>query len=356
MVIDQAGEIRTGEALAVERLEAYLREHWDGFSGLTEVRQFPGGYSNLTYLLATNLGEIVLRRPPFGANIQGGHDMGREFRVLSLLKPVYAKIPAPVLFCDDLEVLGAPFYLMQRVRGIILRGAGMKELAPDIETMRLVSLAAVDNLVQLHRIDVGSTELASLGKPEGYIERQVKGWIDRYFKAQTDNIESMAAIAAWMPDHQPPEGRPTLIHNDYKYDNLVLHPNNWSEVVAVLDWEMATIGEPLMDLGTTLAYWTEAQEAQINMLAASNPTWLPGNLNRREVVERYAQQSGRDVSNILFFYVFGAFKIGVIAQQIYARFKKGHTRDSRFAALIDAVRFFGDRARVALDSNKISGL
>lgn len=356
MITDQAGQIRPGEALDIEKLQAYLRMHWDGFSRLTEVRQFPGGYSNLTYLLVTNLGEFVLRRPPFGANIQGGHDMSREFRVLSLLKPVYAKIPSPILFCDDPEVLGAPFYLMQRVTGVILRGSSMKELTPDADTMRLVSQATVDNLAQLHSIDIESAGLTSLGKPEGYIERQVKGWIDRYFKAQTDEIESMAAIAAWMPDHQPADGLPALIHNDYKYDNLVLNPDRWSEVIAVLDWEMATIGDPLMDLGTTLAYWTEASEARINRLAASNATWLPGNFNRREVVEQYACQSGRDMSNILFFYVFGAFKIGVIAQQIYARFKKGHTQDPRFMTLIDAVRFFGDRARLALDNNKISSL
>lgn len=355
-MLDQAAAIRKGEELDLDALERYLRANWPAFESIEGVQQFPGGYSNLTYLLKTNAGEAVLRRPPFGANIKSAHDMSREYRVLSKLEGVLDAIPQPILYCEEESVIGAPFYLMERVEGIIIRGNLAKQLKWPPEQMRQVSEAAVDMLARLHSIDIEQAGLSDLGKPEGYIERQVEGWIKRYYKAETDKVPAMDALAEWMRANQPAEMRPSLIHNDFKYDNLVLQPEPPYAIRAILDWEMATVGDPLMDLGTTLAYWTEPKEAKRMPLAAANLTWLPGNLNRQEVLERYAAQRGIDIKNPLFYYVYGAFKIGVIVQQIYYRYKKGHTQDPRFADLLKAVQYFGQLGVLALEQQKVSDL
>ena len=355
-MIDEASAIRPGEELDTGKLEKYLQQHWEGFVAIGALQQFPGGYSNLTYALSCNLGEFVLRRPPFGANIKTAHDMGREYRVLKALEGVYAQAPRPVLFCEDEHLIGAPFYLMQRVRGVILRGQVYQKLKLSTALMQTISEAAVANLAALHRIDIEAAGLSTLGKPTGYIERQVEGWTARYRKAETDLVESMDQLAAWMPPNRPADGLPSFIHNDYKYDNLVLDASDLSNILAVLDWEMATVGDPRMDLGTSLAYWTEAAEAKVMPLAAANLSWLPGNLNRTEVLELYQEKMGREIGDALFFFAFGAFKIGVIIQQIYARYRKGHTQDPRFAQLIDAVHYFGRLGCLALEKGRLSGL
>jgi aminoglycoside phosphotransferase (APT) family kinase protein len=283
--------------------------------------------------------------------------MGREFRVLSRLYAAYPWAPRALLHCDDPEVIGAPFYVMERVRGIILRQqkppAGV-DLNP--ERMRAISEAAVDGLAELHAVDYRAVGLEDLGHPEGYVARQVAGWSERWRHSRTDDIPELDRAATWLADHQPPEKGAALLHNDYKYDNLVLHPEKLESIVAVLDWEMATVGDPLMDLGTSLGYWMDPDDAPALRLLPAGPTTLPGNLRRAEVVERYAAVSGRDVSNILFYYVYGLFKIAVIAQQIYYRYKQGLTKDERFAALIGAVRILGHTAAQALDKGRIDRL
>lgn len=353
---DQPISVRSGEELPLEALASWLRGRLPGFQTIEDVRQFPGGFSNLTYFLQTDAGAFVLRRPPFGADIKSAHDMGREFRVLSLLRGHFDKIPAPAVFCEDADVIGAPFYLMERVQGLILRNRPPKDLALTPELMRRISEATVDTLAELHALDLHATGLLQMGKPEGYVERQTAGWIARYYKAETDTVDNMNAAAEWMQQHRPPDGPPAFIHNDFKYDNVVLDPADPGRIIAVLDWEMATVGDPLMDLGTSLAYWTEPREAEALQLAAANLTWLPGNLNRAQVMERYAEKSGRSVDQMLFYYVFGAFKIGVIVQQIYARYKKGHTQDPRFAGLLEAVKYFGRQAVTAIDKGQVSNL
>lgn len=355
-MLDQATHIREGEALPLEPLQAYLRQHWPGFQSIERVEQFPGGYSNLTYLLQTNLGEAVLRRPPFGAKIKTAHDMGREYRVLTMLKGVFPAVPTPLLHCEDESVLGAPFYLMERVQGIILRGSIAKQLKWSPEQMRQVSESAVSLLAQLHGIGLEESGLSCLGKPEGYVQRQVEGWTKRYRQAETDRVPAMDELAQWMAGQQPKHNRAALIHNDFKYDNLVLDAEQPARIKAVLDWEMATVGDPLMDLGTTLAYWTEPKEAQLMPLAAANLTWLPGNLDRQQVLSHYAEQRGIEIEQPLFYYVYGTFKIGVIVQQIYARYKQGHTQDPRFAQLLSAVQYFGGLGVRALEVGRISGL
>lgn len=351
-IIDQAAPVRAGEELNTTALNQYLAAQLPDFGGITAVKQFPGGYSNLTYLIETPQTAYVLRRPPVGANIKSAHDMGREFRVLSLLKPVYAKVPQPVLYCNDNSILGAPFYLMQRVNGVILRNRPPKGLDLTPQLMQAISEATIDNLAQLHALDVKKTGLLELGKPTGYVKRQVSGWIQRYYKAETDEIAEMNLLAQWMPDNLPPETTAAFIHNDYKYDNLVLNPHDLTQIIAVLDWEMATVGDPLMDLGTTLAYWAQANEHPA--LTQFSLTSLPGNLTRDQALQRYALKSGRNIDDFVFYYAFGCFKIGVICQQIYARYKQGFTTDPRFAALLELVRAIAQNGSHAVQSKQIT--
>lgn len=352
--VDQPTAVRNGEALDVAQLEAYLREHLPGVAGPVEVQQFPSGFSNLTYLLRVGERELVLRRPPFGANIRGGHDMQREYRILSGLRTAYPKVPRPLLRCDDVAVIGAPFYVMERVQGVILRTKVPRGLDLGPEHMHRTCLALIRTLVELHQFDYHAAGLSDLGKPDGYTARQVRGWTERYANARTDEIPAMEQVAAWLVANVPATTGAALIHNDYKYDNVVLDPHDLSCILAVLDWEMATLGDPLTDVGTALAYWAEPSDpAPLRMFGV---TALPGNLNRQEWVEHYAERSGRDVSNMLFYYVYGLFKNGVIVQQIYARYRKGTTQDPRFVNLIELVRVCGDMAVRAIERGRISAL
>jgi aminoglycoside phosphotransferase (APT) family kinase protein len=337
--IDQAGPVRDGEQLDPARLEAYLKAHIPDAAGPLVVEQFPHGHSNLTYLLRLGDRELVLRRPPYGNRVKTAHDMGREYRVLSRLCRVYDPAPCPLAYCEDEAVLGAPFYVMERRRGIILRGT-MTGPPPPPETLRRLGESLVDNLVRLHGLDDRAAGLADLGKPEGYVARQVEGWARRYRDAQTGDVPAMDRASDWLSRNRPGESGAALIHNDYKFDNLVLDPGDLTRIVAVLDWEMATIGDPLMDLGTTLAYWVESGDPDTLKHLVVGPTPLPGSLTRRELAARYFAQAGREPADLLFYYVFGLFKIAVIVQQIYARYVRGHTRDPRFAHLdvvIDAL-------------------
>ena len=349
---DSPRSVRSGEELDLPILNDYLAQNAPGMGDVLEVRQFPGGFSNLTYWLKTDTGEYVLRRPPVGANIKGGHDMGREFRVLSLLKGQYDKIPEPIVYCESSDVLDAPFYIMSRVRGLILRAGMAPTLNIAPERMRQLSEALVDNLVAIHALPIESTGLIQLGKPEGYVQRQVEGWSKRYRNAETDTIPAMNRVGEWLQQNYPPEQTPAFLHNDYKFDNVLLAPDPTTGeptpvITGVLDWEMATVGDPLMDLGATLAYWSEATDSPA--YRNFNLTWLPGNLTRQEVVARYAKRSGRDLSHILFYYVFGLYKNAVIAQQIYARWKRGHSQDARFGHLLPMIRELAQKAAVSIE-------
>jgi aminoglycoside phosphotransferase (APT) family kinase protein len=351
-MLDQPTTIRTGEELDTKKLSACLSESLSILSSDIAVQQFPSGYSNLTYLIQAGKEEYILRRPPFGANIKSAHDMEREFQVLSLLqKAGFAKVPEPVLFCNDENVIGSKFYLMKRVSGVILRNRVPKGITIEPATFHQLSKTAVDQLVQLHQLDIKSTGLDQLGKPEGYVQRQVDGWAKRYFNSQTDDLPAMNEAAEWMAKNIPVTSRVSFIHNDYKYDNLVLNPENLTEIEAILDWEMATVGDPLMDLGTTLAYWAEANDS--DALKPFNLTWMPGNMTRNEMAAYYAEKSNVKIDDIVFYYVFGAFKVGVICQQIYYRYKQGHTQDPRFAMLIHVIKACGENARRAIFNSLI---
>ena len=353
---DAPAAVRRGEELPIETLGVWLRrrlaeagETVDPEAPLV-VEQFPSGWSNLTYLLRLGERELVLRRPPLGNVVATAHDMGREHRVLSRLSRVWPPAPRPFLYCEDPGVLGVPFYVMERRRGVILR----RTLPPGVELppprARALSEAAIDVLASLHRLDYAAAGLGDLGRPEGYAERQFLGWSERYRRAATDEHPHLDAVIAWLGEHVPPAGGAALVHNDFKYDNLVLDPEDPTRILAVLDWEMATVGDPLLDLGTTLGYWVEPGDPEPLQVLAMGPTALPGSLTRRELADRYAEKTGADLGGLVTYYVFGLFKIAVIVQQIYARYLAGKTQDPRFAGLADVVGLYGMVAAGAIEA------
>ncbi|MDX1644169.1 MAG: phosphotransferase family protein [Thermoanaerobaculia bacterium] len=359
--IDRPAPVRPGEELDVEALASYLAERRPDLVGAIEVEQFPSGFSNLTYSVRIERPEeepleLVLRRPPFGSRVATAHDMEREYHILAALAGRFATAPRPLLLCTDPEVLGAPFYLMERLTGVVLRGRIPSAAAPDAPTMRGVAGAFVDTLVELHGLDFEAAGLGDLGKPKGYVERQIDGWSRRWEAARTDEVPEMERAARWLADSMPAESGAALVHNDFKYDNLVLDPGDLTRVVGVLDWEMATLGDPLMDLGTSLGYWVDPVDPPALRALALSPTTLPGNPSRLELAELYAERSGRDLDDLVFYYVYGLFKIAVIIQQIYYRYDQGLTRDERFAGLLQGVRGLAAMAERAVETGRVDRL
>jgi aminoglycoside phosphotransferase (APT) family kinase protein len=353
--IDEPSEVREGEQLDEASLHEWLAANVEGFDETLEIRQFRSGHSNLTYQISDGSGTAyVLRRPPHGVHVESGHDMSREWRVLEALDGNYDKIPTPIAYCDDADVIGAPFYLMERVRGIVLRGGSPDVEGLDAETMGELSETFVSEFATIHELDYEAAGLGEFGRPEGYVARQIDGWTERYRKSETDEIEAMDAAGEWLKSNEPEDpGRAGLIHNDFRYDNFVLDPDDLTSVVAVLDWEMATIGDPLMDLGTSLAYWVRPDDPGSLKALDLTPTTMEGNDSRRELVNRYEEVTGYDCSNILFYYVYGLYKVAVIAQQIYYRYEQGHTDDPRFEMFIHAVRALAKSAERAIDERTI---
>jgi aminoglycoside phosphotransferase (APT) family kinase protein len=335
-MLDAPRPVRAGEELDLERLAAWMRAQGLAVERLSQ-EQFPKGHSNLTYLIRGGGGELVLRRPPFGSKVRSAHDMGREARILLKLHPVFPLAPRVVALCDDVSVLGAPFYLMQRMEGVVLRGREPREMAISPEQARGIGVSFARTLAALHAVDFRAAGLE--GKPQGYVRRQVEGWTKRWQDARTEDVPDAEEIARWLAERMPAESGTAFIHNDFKYDNLVLDPADPTRVVGVLDWEMATVGDPWMDLGTALGYWVEEGDPEPMKAFAFGPTFLPGSLTRAQVVDEYARAAGRELPSMLFYACFALFKTAVVAQQIYKRYVEGLTRDERFAA-------FGIGARI----------
>jgi aminoglycoside phosphotransferase (APT) family kinase protein len=335
---DRPAAVRVGEELDLTGLETFLRHQFPDRAGPVSVEQYPSGHSNLTYLVHLGEGEIVLRRPPFGSKVKSAHDMGREYRVLSKLHSAFPAAPRVLVYCDDVAVLGAPFYLMEPIRGVILRRDPPTGLAFPADAARRLSESFIEKLAQLHRLDPAAIGLADLGKPQGYLDRQVRGWIERYNGSKTAELPEFERIAGWLIERMPAASDSALIHNDYKYDNLVLEPKDLSRIIGVLDWEMCTLGDPLTDLGTALAYWVDPEDPKELQRIRWAPTTYPGSMKRAQLVEFYARITGRDVSQMIFYLALARFKVAVIVQQIYYRYHQGLTQDPRFAPLIEVTK------------------
>ncbi|MDJ0397608.1 phosphotransferase family protein [Rhodococcus rhodochrous] len=345
---DNARTVRDEDAFDVGAVAAWLTEN-AGITGVPEVRQFSGGASNLTYLLRYPDRDLVLRRPPAGAKPSSGHDMAREYRIQSMLAPVYPYVPTMVGLCTDHSVLGSDFYVMDRVPGTILRTNPPTKLDLSEADTRTLCLRIVDLLVELHGIDPESAGLSELGRGSGYVARQVAGWTSRYAKARTDNVPDFARVTEWLAARQPQDVAQTVIHGDFRLDNIVLDENDPLKPVAVLDWELATIGDPLMDLGSSLAYWVQADDDDMLLLTKRQPSDLPGMLIRQEIVEYYSERTGLPVDGWGFYEVFGLFRLAVIAQQIYYRYHHGHTTNPAFKDFWIVVGYLESRCSALID-------
>ncbi len=350
---DKARDIRKGEELDTDKVEAYLRDVIPGLEGDLVIKQFPGGHSNLTYQLSIGEQDFVLRRPPFGTKAKTAHDMNREFRILTVLREVFPYCPEPVAYTGDDSVMGCPFYVMKRIRGIIIRRNLPSGLDLTREQMRRIFDRLVDVHVELHAIDYRSIGLGDFGKPEGYVQRQVRGWSDRYRKARTPDAPDCEEVMAWLAEKMPPEsGEATIIHNDYRLDNVVLDAGDPTKIIGVLDWEMATIGDPLMDLGCSLPYYGNPDDPEEELLMRSMlmPT-LEGMITREELVDLYAEKSGRSIDRVDFYCAFGLFRLGVIIQQIYYRYYHGQTQDERFKNMVLGVTILDRAARRVIEKS-----
>ena len=340
-MIEGAGEVRDEDAFDVEAVRTWLAAQGHPLTGDVVVSQFGGGASNLTYSLRTEHDDLILRRPPTGHKAKGAHDMAREYRIQAGLADVFPLVPEMVALCDDESVIGAPFYVMQRIDGIIPR----RDLPPGVELTsgqaRALCTNALDVLIDLHRIDVDATPLAEMNKGDGYVERQVSGWSTRFRNARTDDAPDAEEVMAWLDAHQPPDVGSCVIHNDYKLDNLVLAHDDPTRIVGIFDWEMATVGDPLMDLGGALAYWIQDDDDEFFRQFRRQPTQLPGMLTRAEVVAYYCDATGRSVTagEWRFYEVFGLFRLAVIAQQIYYRYFHRQTTNESYAVFGPATHY-----------------
>ncbi len=321
--------VRAEEALDVPAVDTWLKARVPGLVGTPEVTQYTGGASNWTYRLRYPEHDLVLRRPPAGTKAKSAHDMGREYRVQAALQGRYP-VPEMIGLCEEPEVLGVPFYVMRRVPGLILRAKLPRGVSLSPETARALSGHAIDHLAALHRIDPSAAGLGALGRGPGYCRRQVEGWSERYVRARTPNVPRFEKVIGWLAENVPDDAGIALIHNDFRLDNLVLDEGDPARIVGVLDWEMATLGDPLMDLGNSLAYWVEAADGPLFRALRRQPTHLPGMLTRREVIARYAERTGYAPRSWTFYEVFGLFRLAGIAQQIYYRYHRKETRNPAF--------------------------
>jgi len=343
---DKPTQVRHGEELDPKPIRQFLQDRIPGLTGELTISQFPSGYSNLTYLIKIGDRELVLRRPPFGTKAKTAHDMGREFRVLSALSPAFPYCPKPLVYMEDESFVGFPFYVMERIKGIILRRIPPEGFELTPERLRILCENLLHVHFLLHSVDYKATGLEGFGKPQGYVKRQVEGWSERFKRAWTPDAPTYEKVMQWLHDRMPADfPKPSVIHNDFKFDNVVLNPANPLEIIGVLDWEMATVGDPLMDLGCSLGYWVQRDDPREFQAATTQVTNLPGALTRAEMFRRYEEKCGTALGNFDFYVCFGFFRLAVIVQQIYYRFYHGQTKDQRFKQLIFSVHILEGAAK-----------
>lgn len=332
-LLDKAGKVRSGEELAIEPLRAWLDQHIGGLEGEMQVTQYSGGASNWTYALSFDNQSLILRRPPNGTKAKGAHDMGREYRLQNSLKPVFDKVPTMLGYTDDESIIGAEFYVMQKLEGIIPRREFPKGMSLSKEKARQLCEVALDELITLHSVDYEAANLQHIGKGAGYAERQISGWITRYEKARTWNVPKAKKVMQWLERKLPEKETICITHNDYRFDNLVLDANDPSNIIGVLDWELATLGDPLMDLGNSLAYWIEADDDFFARKTRRQPTHVPGMMTRKEVIQYYCNKRNINPDDFAFYEVYGLFRLAGIIQQIYYRYHHKQTRNPAYKQL-----------------------
>jgi aminoglycoside phosphotransferase (APT) family kinase protein len=330
---DDTISVRPDERFDGARLQAWLRDKLPGADHPLTVRQFTGGVANLTYLLDFGEHQYVLRRPPLGPVAKHAHDMAREYKGLSALYRVFPKAPRAWLFCEDVEVIGSQFLIVERRQGVVVRKFIPPEFADFPDAPQRMSRALIETLAEFHAVDYDALGLGDLGRPEGFISRQIEGWRKRWLAAKTEDLPIMEEVYAWLKANQPPSPPPTLVHNDYKLDNVMFAPDDPGQIIAVFDWDMCTLGDPFSDLGALLTYWTEPGDAPYMQAIAQMPVGDARFWTRAHLVERYAELSGRDISDVHFYHALGLFRLTVIAAQIYIRYARGQTQDQRFAGL-----------------------
>lgn len=345
---DQAGAIRSGEELDIAAVDAWLKQQLPSLQGTPKVTQYAGGASNWTYRLEYANDDLILRRPPSGTKAKSAHDMGREFRIQQALKPVFPFVPTMRAHCTDTSVIGAEFYLMQRLDGIIPRKNLPRGMSLPPATVRQLCLNVIDTLIALHQVDVHAAGLDGIGAGAGYAQRQIDGWSKRYRDARTWNVPRGEKIMAWLQAHLPRQERICITHNDFRFDNVVLDPADPTRVIGVLDWELATLGDPLMDLGNTIAYWVQADDDFMARATRRQPTHLPGMLTRQEVVAYYCAKTGFQPEQWAFYEAYGLFRLSAIAQQIYYRYYHRQTRNPAFKNFWQLVHYLHWRCRRAI--------
>ena len=349
---DQARPVREEDQLDIAALDAFLKKHIDGLDGTPALEQFPGGASNLTYLVGWENRQVVLRTAPKGAKAASAHDMLREARVMAAVGKRYPYVPSILAVCEDDTVIGRPFFAMEPIRGVILRKDMPDALGMDAERARALCHGFIDRLVDLHAVDTSDPDIASLGRGEGYVERQVSGWAQRWRQALTEGTDAGEDIIAWLEANRAADVASCVIHNDFRFDNVVLDPADPLRIIGVLDWELATVGDPLMDLGSSLAYWVQVDDDATFQAFRLQPSNAPGMLTRHEVVAYYAERTGRRIDDFRFYEVFGLFRLMVIIQQIYRRFALGQTTNPRFKGFGQAAAYMGQRCRKLMEQSR----
>lgn len=332
-VMDDTIPVRGGESLNKVNLTKFIMENIEDVpNGELEIRQFGAGHSNLTYLLKIKEWEAVLRRPPHGPVAPRAHDMKREYQFLTSIESHFSLSPRPYIYAEDQSVVGCPFFIMERKKGIVLDTNFPKNIVYNKKLGEKISRLMVDHLVELHQINYKDTELVSLTKPDGFMERQVMGWIKRYERSKIDEIPNIAYVMDYLANHLPVQEEATIIHYDYKLNNSMFS-SDFTGMIGLFDWEMSTVGNPLADLAVAMSYWIEKDDNDTLKYGLGKPpvTVMEGFYTRHEFIQEYAKKSGRDISQIDYYLTFAYFKLAVIGQQIYYRFKQGQTNDKRFA-------------------------
>ncbi|MGB3456964.1 MAG: phosphotransferase family protein [Litorimonas sp.] len=347
-------DVREGEALDITAVDAILKANVDGLSGDPTVKQYPSGNSNLTYAVDYPGRRLVLRRPPFGPLPKAGHNMFREYRIMRDLKPAFDQVPNTVFYTDDESIIGKEFYVMDRVDGPLIHKDIPSDWGWSEDDTEALGENFIDALAELHTLDWKALGLEDFGRPEGYVERQIKGWNKRWDKAWTDGITRFDDVQTWLEDEMPAEsGVASVLHGDYRIDNAILREDDPRQIAALLDWEICAIGDPLMDLGNTLSYWIEASDPAPMQMMIRQPSVAPGMPSRAEFARRYGEKTGFDVSDIHYHFVYGIWRLAVIIQQIHARYVRGQTQDERFATMNQSVEALGALARVKIEEGSL---